>query len=452
MALMISVSGIRGVFGLELTPEDLVRYAAAFGAWCERGKVVLGRDTRPTSVPAARIVASTLQCVGCEVVDIGVAPTPTVGVAVRAESARGGLVITASHNPPEWNALKMLGPDGAALSAQDGRSVLELARSGRLRYVPYRELGGYRKDKSHLEQHIERILALPYLPLGAIRARHFRIVLDAVNGAGSLALPRLLDRLGCEVIPLHCNPQEPFPHPPEPLPEHLGELMDAVLRMRADLGVAVDPDADRLALVQEDGVYFGEEYTLVAAAAFVLRHRPGPLVANLSTTRALEDVAAQHGQLVYRTPVGERHVIEGIRLVGAVLGGEGNGGVILPEIHEGRDALTGLALILGLLAETGLSLSGLRAHLPRYEMIKDRLEGLPRPALERLFEAIQQAYAGRAEFDTRDGLKVILPDCWIHLRASNTEPIARLHVEARTRSEAEALAQEVRRWAEAVST
>jgi phosphomannomutase len=370
---------------------------------------------------------------------------------VRQAGARGGLVITASHNPIEWNALKMLGPDGVFLSAEDGCQVLELARSARIRYVPYTELGRYEKNKRYLDLHLERILSLPYLPVEAIRKRRFRVVLDATNGAGSRAALRLLQELGCEVLPLYCNEGEPFPHPPEPLPENLNDLMDAVRAFGADLGAALDPDADRLALVCEDGLYFGEEYTLVAAADFVLRHRPGPVVANLSTTRAIEDLAARYGQLVYRTPVGERHVVEGMRLVDAVIGGEGNGGVILPEVHEGRDGLTALALVLGLLAETGLRLSELGRTLPRYVMVKDRLEGISPDLLAHLLDRVEQAYAGRAEFDTRDGLRLMFPDRWVHLRASNTEPIVRLYAEAPTRQEAKALLEAIRRLLEEVS-
>lgn len=446
--LIASVSGIRGIFGDGLDPAALVRYAGAYAAWTRRraavaGRdpvVVLGRDARVTGEICASIVAATLRSAGVDVVDVGLAATPTAGIAVGALGASGGVVLSASHNPPEWNALKLLDENGEFLGPEEGREVLRLAESGQAPSAPWNALGKYRRE-DFLEYHIDRILALDYIDVEAIRRRDFSVAVDGVNSVGGVALPALLKRLGVReerIRRLHCEPTGLFSHPAEPLPEHLVELTDVVAETGADVGLAVDPDADRLALVADGGTYMGEELTPVIAAEFMWRFRPGPFVTNLSSSRAIDDVAASFGQPVFRSSVGEIHVVRKMQEVGATLGGEGNGGVILPDVHYGRDALAGAALVLQHMANRGEPLSAMKARLPQYALSKNKApigDHDPEP----LLAALAARYRARGP-NTEDGLKIDFDDAWVHLRKSNTEPVVRLYAEASSQERASSLA------------
>lgn len=439
--LMISISGIRGIVGEGLTPEVVLNFAQAFGTYLEGGTVVLGRDSRLSGDMLRHAVLAGLHSVGCDVVDLGIVPTPTVQLATERLDSKGGLIITASHNPIMWNGLKMLAADGLFLDAEEGGAVLERSQSSIFPYAAYDRLGGVRDYPQAVEEHIEAILNLPYLDLERIRRKGFKVALDCVCGAGAVLVPALLDRLGCEVIPLHCEPTGWFPRDPEPLPENLGELGSAVRAAEADIGFAVDPDSDRLAIVSEQGEPLGEEYTLVLAVRFVLQKKPGTVVVNASTTRAIDDVAALFGAPVLRTKVGEIHVAKRMRQAQAVVGGEGNGGVILPDVHLGRDAPVGIALTLQQLADYNGPISRLHAELPQYVMTKQRIELSqvhPRSALE----AIKDRFA-KEDLDLTDGVKILRERSWVHVRPSNTEPILRVLAEAPDRNQAEALAQEV---------
>lgn len=450
--LIVSISGIRGIFGDGLDPAVLVRYAAAYGAWCrarfgggeKRPAVVIGRDARVTGPLCAEVVAATLQSAGCDVIDAGLATTPTVEMAVLAEKAAGGIVLSASHNPAEWNALKLLNEKGEFLSAEEGQAVIrraeKIAASKERPFVRYDALGT-RKEKDFLDHHIEAVLALGFIEKEKIAARGFKVVVDAVNSVGGVALPALLRRLGVrdeDVTCLNCEPTGRFAHPAEPLPENLTALTAAVRERGADLGLAVDPDADRLALVDDTGTYLSEELTQVLAADFVWGFRSGPFVTNLSSSRAIEDVAARHGQEVHRSAVGEINVVKKMQAVGAILGGEGNGGVIVPDLHYGRDALAGTAMVLQHLASAEASLSDLRAGLPRYAIVKDKL---PLGGMDagRLLQTLAEQHQDK-KISTVDGLKIDFTEGWVHLRASNTEPILRVYAEAATADEAQALA------------
>ncbi|MDQ7040516.1 MAG: phosphoglucosamine mutase [Rhodothermus sp.] len=443
--LIASISGIRGIFGAGLGPEELVRYAGAFGAWLHRQtakrcpRVVVGRDGRVTGPVCARIVTATLQSVGCEVIDAGMATTPTVEVAVQVVAADGGIVLSASHNPAEWNALKLLNRKGEFLTPDEARQVLMLAEARTLPLVTWEQLGSY-AVRDFLDEHIQRILALDFIDPERIRRRQFRVVVDGINSVGAVALPVLLRRLGvAEVMLVNGEPNGRFAHPPEPLPEHLQETMQAVADTDADLGLVVDPDADRLALIADGGVYVSEELTQVIAADFLWRFREGPFVTNLSSSRAIDEVATRYGMPVYRAAVGEIHVVQKMKEVGAVLGGEGNGGVILPEVHYGRDALVGAAMVLQHLANLEQSLSELVATLPRYAMVKHKLP-LDHLEADQILQRLAERYA-HARITTIDGLKIDLEEGWVHLRKSNTEPILRIYAEARTPDEAISLVQ-----------
>jgi phosphomannomutase len=450
MALIASVSGIRGTIGGEsganLTPEDIVRFTAAYATWLIGRdlprRVVLGRDGRISGPVVQGLVLHTLQAMGLDVVDLGLTTTPTLEMAVPAEDAGGGIILTASHNPAEWNALKLLNEQGEFLSAADGETILSLVRDYRFQYAPADQLGRHFLAGSYLEYHIGQILALPLIDVEAVRNRRFRVVVDAINSTGAMAMPLLLEALGATCIVINPEVTGRFAHNPEPLPEHLGGLGEAVLREGADLGVAVDPDVDRLALVSEDGSWFGEEYTLVAAADLVLAARPGPVVHNLSSSRALRDLAARCGQTCHAAAVGEVHVVRMMRDTGAVIGGEGNGGVILPDLHYGRDALLGLALVLTLLAQRNTTLSALRKTYPDYAMAKHKAALTGPDDWDAIRQALRQRYAS-CPIDETDGLKVDLPQGWLHLRKSNTEPILRIYTEMPDAKAAEALATEV---------
>jgi phosphomannomutase len=447
MPLIASISGVRGVFGDGLDPAVIVRYAAAFGAWCReqaaggRPTVVVGRDGRTTGAVCARLVTATLQAAGCDVVDAGLATTPTVAMAVLETGAAGAVVLSASHNPAAWNALKLLDARSEFLGPEEAEAVIAMAEREPGAYtVAHDQIGGYRAE-DFLDVHVRRILALPYVDPAAIRARGFRVVVDGINSVGAFALPAMLRALGVEEIEvLNGEVTGRFAHDPEPLPQHLGGIMDRVKETGADLGLAVDPDADRLALVEDGGRFLGEELTQVVAADFLLRKTPGPFATNLSSSRLIEDVAARYGQPVHRAPVGEIHVVRKMREVGAVLGGEGNGGVILPDLHYGRDALAGTALVLQHLAETGRSLSEVRASYPAYHIAKHKLPLADGLDPDRLLAAMARRYAGE-RISTADGVKIDFDAGWVHLRKSNTEPIVRIYTEARTAAEADALAE-----------
>ncbi len=445
--LIASISGIRGVVGNGLDPSVLVRYAGAYGSWCrERARresrnplVVVGRDARPSGEACAQIVIGTLRGMGCNVLDVGLATTPTVEIAVLQEGAAGGIILSASHNPEEWNALKLLNEKGEFLTPEQGETVIERANSGASTPVGFADMGTYESHDA-LPHHIDAILALDLIEPERIAAQNLSVVVDGINSVGGIALPRLLHRIGVaeeNVHCLHCEPTGRVAHPAEPRPDHLTELTHAVPELGADLGLAVDPDADRLALVDEQGRFLLEELTQVLAADFLWQHREGPFVTNLSSSRAIEDVAARHGQPVYRSAVGEINVVQRMHETDAILGGEGNGGVIVPDLHYGRDALAGTALILQHLANSGRSLGSLHDDLPRYAMVKDKLP-LPDVPPERLLRTLADRYDDE-NLSTLDGLKIDFDTKWVHMRPSNTEPILRVYAEAQSENEAQAL-------------
>lgn len=451
--LMISVSGIRGRVGEGLTPEIVCRYAAAFGAWSlsrsRSREIVLGRDSRTSGEMFHRAATAALQSVGATIVDLGMAPTPTLQLAVEERGAAGGLAITASHNPAEWNALKFVGPSGLFLSAAEGAEMRSFAEADFPRAV-WDALGSVATDSEAIRRHVDRILQLPLLNVEAIRNRRFRVALDTCRGAGATVLPLLLSELGCQVAGINLTPDGRFPRPPEPLPEHLGELGQLVRRSGAVLGLASDPDVDRLAVVDERGRPIGEDWTLAIATSVVLRRRKGTVVANLSTSRIVEDVAARFGAPVVRAPVGEVNVALRMREVGAVVGGEGNGGVMLPELHLGRDAPLAVALVLQFLVDEGVgertTLSEVIAGYPRYAIVKDKLE-LPRLALGEGFDALLERVRAawpEADADWQDGLRLSWPDRWVHVRPSGTEPVIRVIAEAADEEVARSLAERCR--------
>lgn len=453
MTLIRSISGIRGTIGGApgegLSPLDVVRYTAAYGqlvkleAHGKRPKVVVGRDARISGPMMADLVRGTLVGMGFEVIDLGLSTTPTVEMAVIGEKADAGIILTASHNPKQWNALKLLDANGEFISAEKGEEVLRRADADDFVFAPVDELGSVRHDGSWIQRHIEAVLALDLVDVEAIRAKRYKVVVDAVNSTGGLAIPPLLKALGvARVIEVNCEPTGHFTHDPEPLPGHLGELAEAVVQHKADLGIAVDPDVDRLALVSEDGSFFGEEYTLVACADHVLAHRPGDTVSNLSSSRALDDVAERHGRKRHTSAVGELNVVKRMREVNAPIGGEGNGGVILSELHYGRDALVGVALFLTLMAHKGIKATELRKTYPDYHISKNRIELNPGMQVQALIDAMQEEYGDRPH-STVDGLRIEFGKEWVHLRKSNTEPIIRIYAESASPTKAEELAQRI---------
>ncbi len=442
--LMVSVSGVRGRVAEALTPEVVATFAAAFGAWASRDgnlKVVVGRDSRVSGPMFTRIVHGALESVGCTVIDIGMAPTPTIQLAVEHHHAAGGLGITASHNPIEWNALKFIGPSGLFLSAAEGAEMRALLDSGIPR-ATWDKLGHITRDDEAVARHLEQLLALPWLDVEGIRSRRFRVALDCCHGAGSVIMPALLSELGCEVYGINMESDGRFHRPPEPVPENLGELEALVRATQAQVGFATDPDVDRLALVLDDGKAPGEDYTLAFAVRAVLRHRRGPVVTNLSTSKVVSDVADEMGVPFHFAKVGEVNVALAMRDLGATIGGEGNGGVILPELHLGRDAPLGAALMLQLMHEEGRPLSQLKAERPQYVIVKDKLDR-PDAPLDAVYEALRTAFAD-ARADTQDGLRLDWSDRWVHLRPSGTEPIVRVIAEAPTDAEARALIAQAR--------
>jgi len=446
---MISVSGIRGRVGFGLTPEVVARYAAAFGAWAVarararggRTAVVLGRDSRVTGPLFHAVTRAALESVGADVIDIGLMTTPSLQLAVEHHHAAGGLGITASHNPIEWNALKFIGPDGLFLSAAEGAEMRALVEQG-VPYATYDKLGTVTFDGDAMARHVDAVLALPFIDVDGIRARKFVVAYDACRGAGGAIIPRLLELLGCTVHAIELEADGKFPRPPEPIAENLGALEALVKKHKAAIGFATDPDVDRLALVSDEGKAIGEDYTLALATRVVLRHRKGAVVTNLSTSRVVDDMAAESGAKVLRAPVGEVNVALKMREVGAVIGGEGNGGVILPELHLGRDAPLGVALLLQLLHEDKEPLSKMVRRFPHYAIIKDKLDRPAKP-LDAVYAALQGAFPD-ADADTQDGLRLAWPNKWIHIRPSGTEPIVRVIAEAPTREEAAALVEKGR--------
>jgi phosphomannomutase len=428
--LMVGVSGIRGRVGAALTPEVVARYAAAFGAWSIANNpsraIVVGRDSRVSGPMFHRIVLGTLQLVGCDVIDIGLTTTPGCQLAVEYHHAAGGLMLSASHNPIEWNALKCIGSSGLFLEASEGAAMRALVDTG-TPHAQWDAIGSVTEDHDVAKRHIETVLAIPYVDVEAIRARKFKVALDCVRGAGATIMPALLERLGCEVVGINMEPDGRFPREPEPIPANLREFERFVSASGADIGFAVDPDVDRLALVSDEGRAVGEDYTLALAAKLVLRHRKGSIVTNLSTSLLVDDVAREAGVTAVRAPVGEVNVAVRMRELQAPIGGEGNGGVILPEVHLGRDAPIGAALLLQLLVEEGRPLSAIVASLPRYVIVKDKLDR-PNASLDTVYAALRSAFPD-ATVDTQDGLRLAWSDRWVHVRPSGTEPIVRVIAE-----------------------
>tara|TARA_R110000868_G_scaffold37111_15_gene131674 strand:+ start:3137 stop:4483 length:1347 start_codon:yes stop_codon:yes gene_type:complete len=445
MALMISVSGIRGIFGVDLTPENLARFTAAYGTWLKGGTVVLGRDSRVTGQLCQDIVASTLMSVGCNVIKVGIVPTPTVAMGVLKYQAAGGIIISASHNPAEWNALKLLNSTSEFMDAVQGSEMIAISESGKFDYQPYDKIGELHSDESLLQDHIDAIIELPYINPEVIKSVDLSVAVDAVNGAGSLAVPLLLERLGVSKIhKIHCIPNGLFPHNPEPLPENLTEICDLVKKTGADLGVVTDPDADRLALVDDKGILFGEEYTQASVFDFILSKNPGTTATNLSSSRIADDVTEKYGQKCHRSAVGEINVVKKMQEVNAVVGGEGSGGIIVPDLHYGRDALVGIACVIQHLAERKISSSALRGEFTNYYMSKSKiqLDELGKDADE-VLELVKTHYISLNPV-TIDGVKVNFEEGWVHLRKSNTEPIVRIYSEGTSPEAANNFAEKIK--------
>jgi phosphomannomutase len=453
MTLIKSISGIRGTIGGKvdqgLTPIDAVKFAAAYGTWLksrnpqQRLKVVIGRDARISGPMISDLVIATLVGLGIDVINLGLSTTPTVEVAVPMENAHGGIILTASHNPKQWNALKLLNEKGEFISGAEGETLLRIAESDAFDFAEVDDLGIVTEDDSYLDKHIQAVLNLPLVDIHAISQANFKVVIDAVNSTGGIFIPALLRELGVkEVIELYCDPTGHFPHNPEPLPEHLTDLAAKIKETGADVGFTVDPDVDRLAMVCEDGSMFGEEYTLVSVADFVLKNTPGATVSNLSSTRALRDVTEAAGQEYHAAAEGEVNVVEKMKAVNAIIGGEGNGGIIYPELHYGRDALVGIALFLTQLAKSGLKTSELRDSLPAYTISKNKIELTPEINVDAILEKMAANYA-HEEVDTTDGVKIYIGKEWVHLRKSNTEPIIRIYSESKSEASANALAERI---------
>jgi phosphomannomutase len=451
MTLIKSISGIRGTIGglvgEGLTPLDVVKFTSAFGSWAVNRsgikKIVIGRDARISGEMINNLVIGTLQGLGIDVVDIGLSTTPTVEIAVTAEQAAGGIILTASHNPGQWNALKLLNSYGEFIDDEDGKKILTVAENNDFIYANVDALGKVTNDSSYLQKHIEQILKLSLVDKEAIEKADLKIVVDAVNSTGGIFVPALLKALGVKTVhQLHCVPDGNFPHNPEPLPENLTDLSKEVIHKKADIGIAVDPDVDRLCFVSEDGSMFGEEYTLVAIADYVLGHQKGNTVSNLSSTRALRDVTEKAGAEYYASAVGEVNVVKKMKEVNAVVGGEGNGGIILPESHYGRDALIGIALFLTHLAKFGKPVSVLRKTYPDYFISKNKIELAEGVDIDAMISRLQEHYSHRPQ-SIIDGLKIEHSEGWVHLRRSNTEPIIRIYAEAKSKNLAESLIKDI---------
>ncbi|MCA0959524.1 phosphoglucosamine mutase [Muricauda ruestringensis] len=452
MTLIKSISGIRGTIGGNtndnLTPVDAVKFAAAYGTWLKSYankkhlKVVIGRDARLSGEMIQNLVVSTLVGLGIDVIDLGLSTTPTVEIAVPLEKADGGIILTASHNPKQWNALKLLNERGEFLDAEQGAKILALAEKEDFEFAEVDNLGEITKNDSYIDIHIDEVLELPLVDAETIKKAGFKVVVDGVNSTGGIAIPKLLEELGVEVVKLYCDPTGHFPHNPEPLKEHLGDICKKVVEEKADFGIVVDPDVDRLAFISNDGEMFGEEYTLVACADYVLSKTKGNTVSNLSSSRALRDITEKHGGTYEAAAVGEVNVVTKMKANNAIIGGEGNGGIIYPESHYGRDALVGTALFLMLMSERGGTVAELKASYPSYFMSKKKIQLTPDLDVDALLEAMFNKYKYE-EVSTIDGVKIDFPENWVHLRKSNTEPIIRIYTEAKSQEEADALADRI---------
>ncbi|PIB36896.1 phosphoglucosamine mutase [Reichenbachiella sp. 5M10] len=451
MTLIKSISGIRGTIGGKegqaLTPNDVVKYAAAFGLWTKENsankKIVIGRDARPSGDLITKIVSGVLQSLGIDVIDLGLSTTPTVEMAVPHENASGGIIITASHNPNGWNALKLLNADGEFISDAQGQRVLEIAESGEIEYVPSKDLGSYTLNDTYIDYHIDKILALDLVDVDLVRGADLKIAVDAVNSTGAIAIPKLLDKMGVRDYKiLYDEPNGLFPHNPEPLPENITHICSEVESGRYNLGIVVDPDVDRLAFVADNGEPFGEEYSLVMIADYVLKNTPGNTVSNMSSTRALKDVTLKNGGQYEASAVGEVNVVTKMKSTNAIIGGEGNGGIIYPELHYGRDALVGIALFLTALAKFGKSSSFLRATYPNYHISKNKIDLTDNIDVDAVLLQIQKKYE-KQPINTEDGIKIEFDSEWVHLRKSNTEPIIRIYSESESQNTAEVLAKKL---------
>ncbi len=453
MTLIKSISGIRGTIGGAvnegLTPLDTVKFAAAYGTWIinrnygTKVSIVIGRDARISGPMISDLVSATLVGLGIDVINLGLSTTPTVEIAVPMENAEGGIILTASHNPKQWNALKLLNEKGEFLSGEDGKEVLAIAEDEAFNFAEVDDLGNIQNNNSYLQKHIDAILELSLVNREAIAVANFSVVVDAVNSTGGIFVPAMLRALGVtNITELYCEPTGHFPHNPEPLPEHLTDLSDKIKETGADLGITVDPDVDRLAFVCEDGSMFGEEYTLVAVADYVLSKTPGATVSNLSSTRALRDVTEAVGQTYHASAVGEVNVVTKMKAENAVIGGEGNGGIIYPELHYGRDSLVGIALFLSLMAEKNISISNLRDSYPKYTISKNKIQLTPEIDVDKVLSEMAKKYA-HEEVDTTDGVKIYIGKEWVHLRKSNTEPIIRIYSESKDLDAANNLAHRI---------
>lgn len=463
MTLIKSISGIRGTIGGNtednLTPIDAVKFAAAYGTWIQSKsseknvKVVIGRDARPSGKMISSLVANTLVGLGIDVLDLGLSTTPTVEVAVPIEKAQGGIILTASHNPKQWNALKLLNEKGEFVNAQDGAEILDIAENSAMEFAEVDDLGTYEKNSNYMEKHIDAVLALDMVNPEAIKNAGFKVVVDAVNSTGGIIIPMLLERLNVECVELYCEPNGQFPHNPEPLKEHLEDISKLVVEKSADFGIVVDPDVDRLALISEDGSMFGEEYTLVACADFILaKNGGGNTVSNLSSSRALRDITEKHGGTYTASAVGEVNVVNQMKATNTVIGGEGNGGIIYPASHYGRDSIVGIALFLSLLAERKItSVKALRDSYPSYFMSKNKIQLTPDIDVDSILATMADKYKSES-VNQIDGVKVDFENSWVHLRKSNTEPIIRIYTEAPSQVEADALAESIMNEIKAIVT
>ncbi|MCO6162821.1 phosphoglucosamine mutase [Flavobacterium sp. NRK F7] len=454
MTLIKSISGIRGTIGGKvgdnLTPVDAVKFASAYGTFLKQNnsaiikdrrlKVVIGRDARISGPMIHNLVQNTLIGLGIDVIDLGLSTTPTVEIAVPLEKADGGIILTASHNPKQWNALKLLNNKGEFLNGADGAIILKIAEAEAFDFSEVDHLGEVTENSSYMDIHIDEVLALPLVDVEAVKAKQFKVVVDGVNSSGGIVIPNLLEQMGVEVVKLYCEPNGHFPHNPEPLKEHLGDICKLVVEEKADFGIVVDPDVDRLAFISNDGEMFGEEYTLVAVADYVLGRTKGNTVSNMSSSRALRDITEKHGGKYQASAVGEVNVVTLMKDTNAIIGGEGNGGIIYPESHYGRDSLVGVALFLTHLAKQSLSVAELRASYPQYFMSKNKIELTPQIDVDLILKSMTEKYKNE-DISTIDGVKIDFPTEWVHLRKSNTEPIIRIYTEAPSQKEADVLAE-----------
>ncbi|NBL65145.1 phosphoglucosamine mutase [Flavobacterium sp. NST-5] len=452
MTLIKSISGIRGTIGGKvgdnLTPVDAVKFASAYGTWLKKHSksdkltVVIGRDARISGPMIHNLVVNTLVGLGINVTDLGLSTTPTVEIAVPMEKADGGIILTASHNPKQWNALKLLNEKGEFLSGAAGAEILEIAESEAFNFAEVDDLGIVTENDAYMDIHIDEVLNMPLVDVEAVKNAKFKVVVDGVNSSGGIIIPKILEQMGVECIELYCEPNGHFPHNPEPLKEHLGDICDLVVKEKADFGIVVDPDVDRLAFISDDGEMFGEEYTLVAVADYVLSKTPGNTVSNMSSSRALRDITEKHGGKYEASAVGEVNVVELMKKNNAIIGGEGNGGIIYPESHYGRDSIVGVALFLTHLANKKMKVSELRASYPQYFMSKNKIELTPQIDVDAILSAMTKKYKNE-QITTIDGVKIDFAENWVHLRKSNTEPIIRIYTEAKTQQIADELANRI---------